>query len=79
MGWLDQHGIEVPNLVAGERDQPVGECFQLALTGGEDGQEGVGEQEILFGRPEVYDNAPHGLHLTHGDRLTADLLDFIKN
>lgn len=25
----------------------------------------------------IYENAPHGLYLTHGARLTADLLDFV--
>ncbi|WP_330180633.1 alpha/beta hydrolase [Nocardia sp. NBC_01503] len=25
----------------------------------------------------IHENAPHGLYLTHGARLTADLLDFV--
>ncbi|KAA2259485.1 alpha/beta hydrolase [Solihabitans fulvus] len=28
-------------------------------------------------RLEVYEDGPHGLHLTHLDRLNADLLDFV--
>jgi non-heme chloroperoxidase len=27
---------------------------------------------------KVYENAPHGLYLSHRDRLNEDLLDFIK-
>lgn len=27
---------------------------------------------------KVYHDAPHGLHLTHGEQLNADLLDFVK-
>ncbi len=26
----------------------------------------------------VYENAPHGLYLTHGARLTADIVEFAK-
>ncbi len=26
----------------------------------------------------VYENAPHGLYLTHGARLTADIIEFAK-
>jgi hypothetical protein len=29
-------------------------------------------------RSKVYEGAPHGLFLTHKDRLNADLIDFIK-
>lgn len=28
--------------------------------------------------PVVYENGPHGLYLTHRDRLTDDLVDFVK-
>jgi non-heme chloroperoxidase len=35
--------------------------------------------ELIPGaRLKVYENAPHGLYLTHRDQLTSDLLDFIK-
>jgi len=27
----------------------------------------------------LYEDAPHGLYLTHRDRLTADLLSFVKD
>lgn len=29
-------------------------------------------------RLEIYENAPHGLYLTHGDRLNDDLLAFVR-
>ncbi|HEX3926245.1 MAG TPA: alpha/beta hydrolase [Streptosporangiaceae bacterium] len=33
---------------------------------------------IPHGRLVVYENAPHGIYLTHRDRLCRDLLDFAK-
>jgi non-heme chloroperoxidase len=27
---------------------------------------------------KVYENAPHGLYLTHRDRFTADILEYAK-
>jgi hypothetical protein len=26
----------------------------------------------------IYENAPHGLYLTHRDRLTTDIVEFVK-
>jgi non-heme chloroperoxidase len=35
--------------------------------------------ELIPGaRLKVYENAPHGLYLTHRDQLNSDLLAFIK-
>ncbi|WP_433726669.1 alpha/beta fold hydrolase [Nocardia sp. CA-129566] len=57
----------------------------LVIHGGADGFNPVqlcGEATadlIPDSRLKVYENAPHGLYLTHMDQLTADLLEFIKS
>ena len=40
---------------------------------------GLRQQELLPNRRLiVYENAPHGLYLTHTDRLNHDLVAFVK-
>ncbi|QBS42438.1 alpha/beta fold hydrolase [Nocardia sp. CS682] len=65
----DMRRIDVPALVihgAADAFNPVGLCGRQTAA------------LIPDSRLKVYDNGPHGLHLTHRDQLTGDLLEFIK-
>jgi non-heme chloroperoxidase len=63
-------GISVPTLIVqGDADASA----PLPLTGAR-------TAELIPGcRLLVYENAPHGLYLTHRERLNADLLAFIED
>jgi pimeloyl-ACP methyl ester carboxylesterase len=62
-------GIKVPTLVIhGDKDVSA----PIDLTGR------PAAALILNAQFKLYEGAPHGLFLTHKDRLNADLLDFIK-
>jgi non-heme chloroperoxidase len=63
-------GISVPTLIVqGDADASA----PLPLTGAR-------TAELISGcRLLVYENAPHGLYLTHRERLNADLLAFIED
>ncbi|QIS09672.1 alpha/beta fold hydrolase [Nocardia arthritidis] len=66
----DLRRIDVPALVIhGGADEfnPLGLCGEPTAD------------LIPDSRLKVYDNAPHGLYLTHMAELTADLLEFIKS
>jgi non-heme chloroperoxidase len=63
-------GISVPTLIVqGDADASA----PLPLTGARTAE------LIPGGRLLVYENAPHGLYLTHRERLNGDLLAFIED
>jgi non-heme chloroperoxidase len=61
--------VDLPTLIIqGDRDASI----DLELSGRR-------QHKILpNSRLLVYENAPHGLHLTHRDRVNADLLAFLS-
>lgn len=66
----DMAKIDVPTLVIhGSNDQIV----PFASTGK------VAAEMIPGAQLKVYDNAPHGFAVTHGESLNADLLSFLKS
>ncbi|MDI9221463.1 alpha/beta hydrolase [Pantoea sp. EA-12] len=65
----DMAKIDVPTLVIhGSNDQVV----PFETTGK------LAAEMIQGAKLKVYDNAPHGFAVTHGDELNADLLSFLK-
>jgi non-heme chloroperoxidase len=65
----DMAGVRVPTLIIqGDHDQSI----PLELSGR------VCADLIAGSVLTVYENAPHGLYLTHRDRLTADIVEFVK-
>lgn len=66
----DMAKVDVPTLVIhGSNDQVV----PFETTGK------VAAEMIEGAQLKVYDNAPHGFAVTHSDRLSADLLEFLNS
>jgi len=66
----DLRGMRIPTLVIhGDDDQivPVADAAALMAQ--------IGPNARL----KIYDGAPHGLPVTHRDRLNADLLAFLRS
>jgi non-heme chloroperoxidase len=65
----DMAAVRIPTLIIqGDHDQSI----PLELSGQ------VCARLIAGSVLRVYENAPHGLYLTHRDRLTADIVEFVK-
>jgi pimeloyl-ACP methyl ester carboxylesterase len=65
---IDTRVVEVPTLIV-HGDSDVMVPFEVSARR-------VGEA-ILHGELKVYENASHGLFVSHKDRLNGDLLSFL--